>query len=131
MKKRILTCIVRLKYIVLIPTLFLFLGSTALAQLSGTKYIGGTTPDYATIKAAILDLNTQGVTTPGVTFLIRDGVYAEDSLDISTATSSASAPVFLNLMSEQLLLLMLLLPVQHMISVLLLRNPVCYDRRQQ
>jgi hypothetical protein len=33
------------------------------------------------------------VTAPGVTFLISDGTYTEDSLDISTATSSASAPI--------------------------------------
>lgn len=93
MKELILTSIFRLKYVLLTPALLIFLGSTAFAQLSGTKYIGGTTPDYATIKAAIQDLNTQGVTAPGVTFLIRDGVYNEDSLSISTATSNASAPV--------------------------------------
>ncbi len=93
MKELILTNIVRLKYVLLTPALLIFLGSTAFAQLSGTKYIGGTTPDYATIKAAIQDLNTQGVTAPGVTFLIRDGVYTEDSLSISTTTSNASAPV--------------------------------------
>ncbi len=93
MKERILTSVVRLKYAVLIPTLFLFLGATAFAQLSGTKYIGGTTPDYATVKDAIQDLNIQGVTAPGVTFLIRDGIYTEDSLSISTATSNSSAPI--------------------------------------
>jgi photosystem II stability/assembly factor-like uncharacterized protein len=61
--------------------------------LSGTKTIGGTSPDYATIKAAIKDLNLLGVQSPGVTFLIRSGTYAEDSLRIRTATSNASAPI--------------------------------------
>src|SRR5690554_3994806 len=74
--------------------IFVFLASMPVfAQLSGTKTIGGTSPDYPTIKAAIQDLNTQGVTAPGVTFLIRDGVYNEDSLLIATTTSSASAPI--------------------------------------
>jgi hypothetical protein len=61
--------------------------------LSGTKTIGGTTPDYATIKAAVKDLNLRGVQSPGVTFLIRGGAYTEDSLRIRTATASAGAPV--------------------------------------
>ena len=51
--------------------LIVFLPATVLAQLSGTKTIGGTTPDYVTIKAAIKAVNTQGVTAPGVTFLIK------------------------------------------------------------
>jgi photosystem II stability/assembly factor-like uncharacterized protein len=61
--------------------------------LFGTKTIGGTAPDYPTIKAAIKDLNANGVVPPGVTFLIRGGTYTEDSLRIRTATSSASAPI--------------------------------------
>lgn len=70
----------------------IFAGS-AWAQLSGTKTIGGTSPDYPTIKAAIQALNAQGVASPGVTFLIRSGTYVEDSLRIRTSTSSASAPI--------------------------------------
>lgn len=93
MKARILTSIERFTYVLAFPILFLFLGSSTFAQLSGTKYIGGTTPDYTSIKAAIQDLNTQGTAAPGVTFLIRDGIYVEDSLRISTTTSNASAPV--------------------------------------
>jgi hypothetical protein len=65
----------------------------AVAQLSGTKTIGGTSPDYATIKAAFQDLSAQGVTTPGVTFLIRGGTYNEDTLSIRTSTTSAAAPI--------------------------------------
>ncbi len=40
------------------------------AQLSGTKNIPG---DYATLAAAISDLNTQGVTAPGVTLNLLSG----------------------------------------------------------
>ena len=80
------------KYLI-VGVLLLFSFVPVFAQLSGTKTIGGTTPDYGTIKAAILDLNIQGVTAPGVTFLIRSGTYNEDSLRIATATSSSSAPI--------------------------------------
>lgn len=47
------------------------------AQLSGTKTIGGTSPDYS----------------PGATFTIRGGTYNEDSLAMRTATAKASAPI--------------------------------------
>lgn len=47
----------------------------ASAQLSGSYTIGGTSPDYATLSAAISALNTNGVNGP-VTFLIRDGNYS-------------------------------------------------------
>lgn len=46
----------------------------AYAQLSGTYTVGGATPDYATLVAAINDLNSQGVSGP-VTFNIRTGTY--------------------------------------------------------
>lgn len=58
-----------------------------------TKTIGGTSPDYATIKAAIRDLNAQGVPPNGITYLIRGGTYNEDSLRISTRTSNTNAPI--------------------------------------
>ncbi len=57
------------------------------------KTIGGTTPDYPTIKAAVKALNAQGVPPGGTTYLIRTGTYTEDSLRIRTATSNASAPI--------------------------------------
>ncbi|MCB9065093.1 MAG: T9SS type A sorting domain-containing protein [Chitinophagales bacterium] len=44
------------------------------AQLSGTYTIGGTSPNYTTLSAAISDLNSQGVNGP-VVFNIRDGNY--------------------------------------------------------
>jgi len=44
--------------------------------LKGAYTIGGSNPDYATINAAVTDLQYRGVCGP-VTFKIRDGVYAE------------------------------------------------------
>ena len=50
-------------------TVFLMLlPSLSHAQLTGIKYIGGTSPDYTTIESAINDLNSQGVGTGGVNF---------------------------------------------------------------
>ncbi|MEO8169010.1 MAG: hypothetical protein ABI623_12230, partial [bacterium] len=67
----------------------------AFAQLSGTKTIGGASPDYATIKAAIQDLNAQGVTAPGLTLLVRGGTYNEDTLSFRTSTATAGSPITL------------------------------------
>lgn len=52
--------------------------TTAQAQLSGTYTIGGTSPDYTTLSAAISDLNASGVSGP-VIFNIRDGNYTGSS----------------------------------------------------
>ncbi|NJB87476.1 pectin methylesterase-like acyl-CoA thioesterase [Lewinella marina] len=46
------------------------------AQLQGTYTIGGSSPDYATINAAVADLTTQGV-SGAVVFDLRPGTYAE------------------------------------------------------
>lgn len=46
----------------------------AYAQLNGTYKIGGATPDYPNLVAAVNDLNTQGVSGP-VIFDIRSGTY--------------------------------------------------------
>jgi hypothetical protein len=67
--------------------------TTAQSAVTGTKTIGGATPDYMTIKAAIKDLNGRGTAPPGVTFLISDGSYFEDSLLIQTNTSGSTAPI--------------------------------------
>ncbi|MCB9065091.1 MAG: T9SS type A sorting domain-containing protein [Chitinophagales bacterium] len=58
--------------------LLLLLCTTAEAQLSGTYTIGGTSPDYSTLSAAISDLNSQGV-NGAVIFNIRDGNYVGSS----------------------------------------------------
>jgi len=44
-------------------------------SISGVKTIGGTSPDYATVTAALAALNTKGVCGP-TTFLIRPGSYS-------------------------------------------------------
>ncbi|TSJ42297.1 T9SS type A sorting domain-containing protein [Fluviicola chungangensis] len=55
---------------------FFLLAGIGHAQLSGTYTIGGSSPSYSTITAAVNALNAQGVSGP-VTFNIRDGIYAE------------------------------------------------------
>ncbi len=80
--------------IILILLCYLMLSNSSFAQLSGIKYIGGTSPDYETIESAINDLNFQGVGSGGVTFLIRDGTYNEnDNLIILDVVASAENPV--------------------------------------
>ncbi|OYD15407.1 hypothetical protein CH333_05785 [candidate division WOR-3 bacterium JGI_Cruoil_03_44_89] len=72
----------------------MLLSSISFAQLTGIKYIGGTSPDYTTLEAAINDLNSQGVGEGGVTFLIRDGTYTENyNLIISGVTGTAENTV--------------------------------------
>ncbi len=62
--------------------------------LSGIKTIGGTSPDFETIEAAINSLNANGVGPGGVTFLIRDGTYNEnDNLIILDVAATAENPV--------------------------------------
>jgi hypothetical protein len=65
--------------------------NSATAQLSGIKAIPG---DYATITAAVNDLNTQGVGSGGVTFNIAAG-YAETLTTAinMTATGTSSNPI--------------------------------------
>ncbi|HMQ75176.1 MAG TPA: T9SS type A sorting domain-containing protein [Flavobacteriales bacterium] len=46
----------------------------SIAQLTGTRTVGGTSPDYATITAAVDALMSQGA-TGNVTFNIRPGTY--------------------------------------------------------
>ncbi|HQI42362.1 MAG TPA: hypothetical protein PK665_14810, partial [Ignavibacteriaceae bacterium] len=63
------------------------------AQLSGTKSIPG---DYATIEAAIADLNIQGAGSAGVTFNIAAGHTETFSSDVSGhigATGTSSSPI--------------------------------------
>ncbi|MCX6135995.1 MAG: T9SS type A sorting domain-containing protein [Ignavibacteriales bacterium] len=81
-----------MKKIYILVTMFI-VSSAVFGQLSGTKTIGGTAPDYPSIRAAFNDVSVKGVAAPGVTFTIRDGVYNEDSLVIRTATASAAAPI--------------------------------------
>ncbi|MBI5474928.1 MAG: choice-of-anchor J domain-containing protein [Ignavibacteriae bacterium] len=86
----------------LTATVFVLVGNNGFAAytinitpppLAGTKTIGGTSPDFATIREAVRALNLVGTAAPGVTFLIRSGVYNEDSLVIRTSTTGPSARV--------------------------------------
>jgi len=63
--------------------------------LTGTKTIGGTTPDYATFTAAVADLQTNGVGTGGVTFSVRSGTYNERiTINPVTGASSGNPIIF-------------------------------------
>jgi hypothetical protein len=68
-------------------------GHAGFAQLVGSKTIPGS---YASVSAAIADLNTQGVGLGGVTFNIAPG-YTEtltaSPLSITTVTGSAANPI--------------------------------------
>ena len=64
---------------------------TATAQLNGTYTVGGASPDYSTLSAAISALNSSGVNGP-VDFVIRDGSYSGTSWrGIINNVSGASA----------------------------------------
>ena len=71
--------------------LLVLLGSSsAWAQLTGTKAIPG---DYASLSAAITDLNTAGVGSGGVTFNVAAG-YTETAANLTiTATGTAANPI--------------------------------------
>lgn len=92
----------QLKHFVLLKKIFLsallllcFTVQQSFSQaLTGTKTIGGTSPDYSTLAAAITALNTNGVGTGGVTFNFRDGTYAGGtSIAAITASGTASNPI--------------------------------------
>ncbi len=61
------------------------------AQLSGTYTIGGASPNYATLSAAITALNNVGVNGP-VQFLIRDGSYSGTTWIGSINNISGASP---------------------------------------
>jgi hypothetical protein len=61
--------------------------------LTGTKTIGGTTPDYPNFTSAIAAVDTQGVGAGGVTFLVRPGVYGTDAgTEVDSVLTLLSAP---------------------------------------
>ena len=61
----------KIKSLHLLAVVFMLMSTTnLLAQLTGIKTIPG---NYATISAAVTDLNTQGVGTGGVTFNVEIG----------------------------------------------------------
>ncbi|MFN0189395.1 MAG: hypothetical protein ACKVQV_11910, partial [Bacteroidia bacterium] len=77
----------------LVMTMFMTLGmlNSSFAQLSGSKFIPG---DYATVAAAVIDLNTQGVGAGGVIFEVAAG-HTETlagRIDL-TATGTLANPI--------------------------------------
>jgi hypothetical protein len=65
--------------------------ATSFAQLTGTKTIPG---DYATIAAAVADLNSQGVGSGGVTFNVAAGhTETITSTIVLTATGTSANPI--------------------------------------
>jgi len=56
--------------------------------LAGTKTIGGTSPDYATIQAAVNDLHANGISAP-VDFRLRNGTY-NDQVTINDFTRTGA-----------------------------------------
>lgn len=77
-----------------LAALLTFLGAPLLtvAQLTGTKTIGGANPDFATVTAAVNALMNQGA-TGNVTFNIRPGTYT-GRYDIGAVPGSPGAITF-------------------------------------
>lgn len=72
----------------------IFLPNYLSAQLTGVKTIGGSSPDYATLAAAITALNSSGVGAGGVTFNLRDGTYPGGTAIASiTAVGTSGNPI--------------------------------------
>lgn len=85
-----------IKYIKHIFLVFvsLHLGLLGMAQLNGTYTIGGTSPDYATVAAAVSSLNSSGVSGP-VTFNVRSGTYSgQISITSFTGASAINTVLF-------------------------------------
>lgn len=83
-----------MKKITTILFTLLCFSSLSYAQLSGIKTVGGVSPNYATISAAITALNSNGVAFGGVTFNIAAG-HTETSvnLTITTNTGADTSPI--------------------------------------
>ncbi|MBC8458975.1 MAG: hypothetical protein H8D67_13355, partial [Deltaproteobacteria bacterium] len=77
--------------------LALIISGLSYGQLTGSKAIPGTPPTgYATLAAAITDLNAQGVGTGGVTFNVAAGYTETFSTALSgfiTATGTSANPI--------------------------------------
>ncbi|MCD6062356.1 MAG: hypothetical protein K0R82_267, partial [Flavipsychrobacter sp.] len=79
-----------LRQLCLVSLLLALSAIPAFAQpLSGTYTIGGTSPSYATLTAAVNDLNSKGVSAP-VTFNIRTGTYTDRVIIGSVAGASST-----------------------------------------
>ena len=61
--------------------------------LTGTVTVGGTSPTYPTLTAAVADLQTRGVGAGGLTVALRPGTYAERLVLNAVAGTSAASPL--------------------------------------
>lgn len=78
---------------VLMMIVAMFFGATTFAQLTGTKTIPG---DYATVAAAIADLNAVGVGGGGVTFNVIAGhteTFASSATGLITVSGTMADPI--------------------------------------
>ena len=75
-------------YVILFTAIFIFVANNfSYGQLTGTKTIPG---DYATIAAAVTDLNAQGVGAGGVIFNVAAGHTETSTIPVITATGTAA-----------------------------------------
>lgn len=74
----------------LLLVLLFILATQLMAQLTGTKTIPG---DYATVAAAVTDLNAQGVGAAGVTFNVAAGHTETTDIAEITATGTLANPI--------------------------------------
>ncbi|HAM99074.1 MAG TPA: hypothetical protein DCQ26_10745 [Marinilabiliales bacterium] len=86
MKKKHLS----LKHVVIIGIILLSTVNLNAQLTTGTYTIGGTSPDYATVVAAVSELNTNGIAGDGpVVFTIADGTY-DGQFAINAITNASS-----------------------------------------
>ena len=93
MRKCYASSVLFIREVMLIVFIIIGLTSSSQAQLTGAKAIPGA---YATLAAAIADLNTQGVGTGGVTFNIAAGyteTFGSPTAGIISATGTAANPI--------------------------------------
>ena len=82
------------KYLLITAMVLILIPGFLFAQLSGTKTIGGTNPDYTTFSQAVAALNSGGVSGP-VVFNVAPGTYNEQiSLNSISGTSATNTITF-------------------------------------
>lgn len=76
------------KIVVSLLILFLFISGETKSQLSGTKTIGSSGSDYASIKEAVDSLKSEGIDN-SVVFKIESGIYLVDELTIDDISGAS------------------------------------------
>ncbi|MFZ1369181.1 MAG: hypothetical protein WAR78_02300, partial [Ferruginibacter sp.] len=79
-----------MRKIYLLTAFMLFVATSLMAQLSGSKTIPG---DYANVAAAVTDLNVQGVGAGGVTFNVAAGHTETSDIPEITTTGTVANPI--------------------------------------